>query len=100
MNFAADTNPLRSAEYRVKFCSLCRTANHLLSRECFNCGWRGEFSSDSSGSPANPLWSEAVPPVSAQSLRSLWKLLRMRWKALVNWLFFIGRHRYGDDLLW
>ena len=58
MNFAADTNPLRSAEYRVKFCSLCRTANHLLSRECFNCGWRGEFSSDSSGSPANPLWSE------------------------------------------
>jgi hypothetical protein len=43
-NFNSKTADLPpSAKHSAKFCPLCNTLNHPLGRECFNCGWRGEF---------------------------------------------------------
>lgn len=30
----------------LKVCELCGTLNHIRNRECFTCGWHGQFSRD------------------------------------------------------
>jgi|GEM_PF-1859233 len=39
---------------KVKSCTLCCTPNHPLSRECFNCGWRGSVPLSTAVRPGNP----------------------------------------------
>lgn len=36
-------SPSQSAEHQAKLCPMCGTLNHIRSRECFNCAWRGAF---------------------------------------------------------
>jgi len=76
---------------QAKSCPLCRTLNHLLSRECFNCGWSGAFCSSDASASHEPLFGRTLLLVKPPSLRS-------RWQTLKNWLFFIGSHRYTDTL--
>ena len=58
---------LAAAESRANLCPLCSTLNHLLSRECFNCGWHGAFP----GGDANIRPAE-LRVHSATHLLSLW----------------------------
>ena len=39
---------------QAKPCLLCCTLNHPLSRECFNCGWRGSVSLRTAAAPGGP----------------------------------------------
>ena len=86
-------DPPDTARNWTKSCPLCATANHSMSRECFNCGWRGVFCGTEAAGRAPfvqaPLLVEVRSPHLLRSLRS-------RWEALKSWLFFIGSHCYAD----
>ena len=84
-------DPPNAAGDRAKSCPLCGTLNHSLSRECFNCGWRGAFCGIEAARPGP--FGLAPLLVKARSPR---RSLRSRWEALKSWLFFIGSHRYDD----
>lgn len=88
---AADqtADPPEAAVDRTKSCPLCCTRNHSLSRECFNCGWRGAFCGAEAAAGRELLFGPTGPLVKAPSLRT-------RWQALRSWLFLIGSHRYAD----
>ncbi len=96
-------DPPNAAWDWTKSCPLCCTLNHSLSRECFNCGWRGVFcvagaSADHDPLDHDPLFGQTAPLVTAQSMYSRWKALKPQWQAMKDWLVFIGSRRYGDVL--
>jgi len=43
-----------AAQGQAQSCPLCRTLNHSLSRECFNCGWQGCSASSAAVTTRSP----------------------------------------------
>jgi len=72
-------SPPTPVERRTNLCPLCSTLNHLLSQECFNCGWRGAFP----GGDAH-VRQAGLQVHSAIHLLSLWWQRLKRWRQPVH----------------